>query len=159
MKKTLILFTFFLLFIPSIVLAVDFDKSRELILDGTTPWREKVKLIDEIAPIGSEKVLDVLATVYDDGDLHFGCPAILYHTVSGLRYFRGDKKALQIVRDGINSGEPEVRMISLEVLGIIGSTEDIDVLKPFLRKQKSFEAYYAQTAIDKIKARIPRSAL
>lgn len=159
MKKPVIMFTFCLLFIPTIVFAVDFDKSRDLILDRTTPWREKVKLIDEIAPIGSERVLDVLITVYDDGELHFGCPAILYHAVNGLRYFQGNKRALQVVRDGINSGEPEVKMISLEVLGIIGSIEDVDLLKPFLRNKNSFESYYARTAINNIKTRAPRSAL
>ena len=159
MKKTFIIFIFCVLFMPAVVFPVDVDKSTKLILDSFIPWPEKVKLIDDIAPIGSEKVLDTLVTVYDDSSLHFGCPSILYHTVKGLRFFRGNKKALRIARDGIKSTEPEVRMISLEVLGIIGLEEDIDILKPFLSHQNSFEAYYAQIAISNIKTRTQRSAL
>jgi hypothetical protein len=159
MKTEFIVFIFCLLFIPTVAFPFDFDKSRDLILDRAAPWTEKVKLIDEIAPLGSEKVLEVLVTVYEDSFLHFGCPSILYHTVNGLRYFRGNKRAIRIVRDGINYREPEVRMISLEVLGVIGSEEDLEVLKPFLTNKNSFESHFAQSAIENIKMRVQRSAL
>jgi hypothetical protein len=159
MRKTVIILIFCFLFMPANVFPGGVDKSTDQILDRTTPWPDKVKLIDEIAPIGSAKVLETLITVYDDSSLHAGCPSILYHTVSGLRYFRGNKRALRIVRDGITNREPEVRMISLEVLGMIGSEEDINILKPFLRNQNSFESYYAQIAINNIKTRAQRSAL
>jgi|GEM_PF-3167201 len=159
MKKILIVFLFCFLFLPTIVFSIDVDKATDLIMDRTNPWQEKVKLIDQVAPVGSEKVLEALVNVYDDSFLHFGCPSILYHTIKGLRYFQGDKKALRVVRDGINYREPEVRMISLEVLGLIGLEEDIDILKPFLSNENSFEYYYARSAIDNIKVRVRRSAL
>lgn len=159
MKKTLILFVIGFLFIPAVVFPMDVDKSTDEILDRATPWEHKIKLIDEIAAIGSAKILEVLITVYDDSSLHSGCPSILYHTVNGMRYFRGNIRALRIVRDGTTNREPEVRMISLEVLGIIGSEEDIGILKPFLRNKNSFEAYYAQISINNIKTRAQRSAL
>src|SRR5271169_1564175 len=141
MKKTLILFIFLSLFLPTFAFSIDIEETTYVLLNKWVPWREKVKLIDEIAATGDEKVVDTLVAIYNDGSLHFGCPSILYHTVNGLRYFRGNKKALRIVRDGIHYMEPEVRMISLEVLGVIGSEEDIDYLKPFLKSDRPFESH------------------
>jgi len=153
MKKILIIFICCFLFTPTIVFSLDVDKSTDLILHRNVPWEEKVKLIDAISRTGSEKVLAALVTVYYDSSLHYGCPSILYHTVSGLRYFQGNKKALRVVRDGIHYNEPEIRMISLEVMGEIGLEEDIDILKPFLTSNRPFESHYSQIAIDNIKKR------
>lgn len=152
-KKIVAICSFLALLAPAAAFPIDVDETTYELTHKWIPWREKIQLIDELSPLGSEKVLDTLVTIYNDGSLHFGCPSILYHTVSGLRYFRGNKKALRIVRDGIHYNEPEVRMISLEVLGIIGSEEDIAILKPFLTSNRSFESHYAQIAIENIKTR------
>jgi len=159
-KKIAIMFTLFYLLTPAAAFPFDADKPTYNIEKTTydlthkwIPWREKVRIIDDLSPLRDEKVLETLITIYNDGSLNFGCPAILYHTVNGMRYFRGNKKAIRTVRDGIHYDEPEIRMISLEVLGVIGSEEDIDYLKPFLKSKSSFESHYAQIAIEKIRQR------
>lgn len=144
---------------PTVVFSIDVDKSADLILHRNVSWHEKVKVIDEVSPLGNEKILNALVTVYYDSSLHYGCPSILYHTVNGLRFYKGNKKALGVVRDGIHYNEPEIRMISLEVLGVIGSEEDIDILRPFLMSSRPFESHYAEIAVKNIKDRAQRSAL
>jgi hypothetical protein len=102
MKNTLISFIVLsLFFVPAPAFSIDVNETTHMLLDKRTPWREKVKLIDEISPIRSQKVLDTLITIYNDGFLNFGCPSILYHTINGLRYFQGDNAAVEIVRKAI----------------------------------------------------------
>lgn len=153
MRKALIMSILFTLFMPASAFPIDINEATDGLLHKWIPWREKVKIIDEISHIESQKVLGTLIAIYNDGSLNFACPAILYHTVNGLRYFEGNDKAVKIVREGTHHREPEVRMISLEVLGIIGSEDDIDYLKPFLASKSYFESNYAQIAIDRIKKR------
>jgi len=153
MRKALIILILIPFFVPEGAFPLDINKTTYRLLHKWIPWREKVKIIDEISRLESQKVLDTLIIIYRDGSLNFACPSILYHTVNGLRYFQGNQEAVEIVREAIHNREPEVRMISLEVLGIIGSEDDIDYLKPFLAGKSYFEASYAQNAIDRIKTR------
>ncbi len=148
------MFLLFPLFFPASALSVDLNETTWTLLHKWVPWREKVKIIDEISHVQSQKVLDTLSTIYYDSSLNFACPSILYHTVNGLRYFRGHEEAVDIVRDGTHNREPEVRMISLEVLGEIGSADDIEYLKPFVASNRYFESSYAQIAIHRIKERL-----
>jgi len=139
---------------PAIVFADDIvDKKTALILDSVVTWHERVKLMDEVAPVGSPKIMETLARVFYDSSLNFACPSLLYHAVNGLRYFPNDRKAIEIAREGMGNREPLVRMISIEVLGIIGSENDIVYLKPFLASRHSYEAIKAQVAIDSIRKR------
>ncbi len=136
---------------PTIAFADDIvDKKIALILDSAVKWPERVKLMDEIAPIGSPKVMETLAKVFNDLSLNFACPSLLYHAVSGLRNFPTERTAIEIAREGMGSKEPLVRMISIEVLGIIGSENDIVYLRPFLASRQSYESSKAQVAIDSI---------
>ncbi len=153
LKKIVAMFTFFCLLAPAVAFPMDVEETTYELTHKWIPWREKIRLIDELSPIGSAKVLETLVTIYNDGSLNFGCPSILYHTVNGMRYFRGNTKAIKTVRNGTHYDEPEIRMISLEVLGVIGSEEDIDYLKPFLTSTSPFESHYAHIAIDNIKTR------
>ncbi|MGD0282499.1 MAG: HEAT repeat domain-containing protein [Dissulfurispiraceae bacterium] len=153
MKKTLISFIVLSFFLPAPAFSIDVNETANIILDSTIPWRERIKLIDEISPTRSQKVLATLITVYNDAFLNSACPSILYHTVNGLRYYQGDNAAIRIVRRAIYDREPEVRMISLEVLGVIGTEEDIAYLKPFLTSKNFFESNNAQIAIEQIASR------
>lgn len=135
---------------PGPALSLDVDQTADMLLHRWVPWREKIKLIDTISETGRQNVLNTLITIYDDVTLNSACPAILYHTVNGLRYFEGDERAIETVRQGIHHREPEVRWISLEVLGRIGSAEDIAYLEPFLKSTSYFESNTAQLAIKDI---------
>ena len=136
---------------PTIAFADDIvNKKTALILDSEVNWHERVKLMDEVAPVGSPKVMETLARVFSDCLLNFACPSMLYHAVNGLRYFPNDGKAIEIAREGMGNREPLVRMISIEVLGIIGSENDIVCLTPFLASSHSYESIKAQVAIDSI---------
>ncbi len=136
---------------PTIAFADDIvNKKTAVILDSVVNWHERVKLMDEVAPVGSPKVMATLAKVFYDSSLNFACPSMLYHAVSGLRYFPNDGKAIEIAKEGMGNREPLVRMISIEVLGIIGSENDIVYLRPFLASKHPYEAIKAQVAIDSI---------
>ena len=136
---------------PTIAFADDIvNKKTTLILDSAVNWHERVKLMDEVAQVGSPKVMETLAKVFYDSSLNFACPSMLYHAVNGLRYFPNDAKAIEIAREGMRNREPLVRMISIEVLGIIGSENDIVYLRPFFASRQSYESIKAQAAIDSI---------
>ncbi len=150
-NKVLTGLVIFFIFAPTIAFADAIDnKKTAVILDRVVNWRERVKLMDEIAPVGSPKVLETLANVFYDSSLNFACPSLIYHAINGLRYFPNDEKAIKIAREGMGSVEPLVRMISIEVLGIIGAENDIIYLRPFLASGHSYEAVKAQVAIDSI---------
>ncbi len=153
MKKTLISFIVLSFLLPAPAFSVDVNGTVNMILDGSVSWHERIKLIDEISPIRSQKVLSALITVYNDAFLNSACPSILYHTLNGLRYYQGDNAAIRILRRAIYDREPEVRMISLEVLGVIGTEEDIAYLKPFLTSKNFYESNNAQIAIEQIASR------
>lgn len=150
MKTFLVIAAFFPFFIPGLALSLDVNQTTDMLLHRWVPWREKIKLIDAISEAGSQNVLNTLITIYNDVTLNSACPAILYHTVNGLKYFEGDERAIETVRQGIHHREPEVRWISLEVLGRIGSAEDIAYLEPFLKSTSYFESNTAQLAIKDI---------
>jgi len=136
---------------PTLAFADDIvNKKTALILDSVVNWHERVKLMDEVAPVGSPKVRETLAEVFYNSLQNFACPSLLYHAVNGLRYFPNDTKAIEVVREGMGNREPLIRMISIEVLGIIGSENDIVYLRPFLASRHSYEAIKAQVAIDSI---------
>ncbi|MBF0558484.1 MAG: HEAT repeat domain-containing protein [Nitrospirae bacterium] len=150
-KKALMVLLIISVLAPAIAFAGDkVDEKIAMILDSRVGWMERVKLMDEVAPAGIPKVKETLANVFYDSMVNFGCPSMLYHAVSGLRYFPYDSKAIEVAREGMGNREPLVRMISIEVLGMIGSENDIDYLRPFLASRHSFESSTAQVAIDTI---------
>lgn len=85
-------------------------------------WGVKIKAILLLGESGDPKVTGLLLSIFNDTFNNWECPSIKSYAAIALGNFRGDKRVVEALINGIGDRELLTREASIRSLGRIGST-------------------------------------
>ena len=89
-------------------------------------WPVKIQAILLLGESGDSRAKKVLLTTFNNTFQNWECPSIKSYTAIALGNFKGDKKVLDTLIDGIHDPELLTREASMRSLGKIGDPRAID---------------------------------
>lgn len=96
--------------------------------NGWENWQVKIRAIEFLGKAENPKAVDLLLKIFASRSLHYSCPAVKTYTAIALGNFRGDDRIQDILINGIQNDEPQVREACVQSLGKIGDARTVPVL-------------------------------
>jgi len=93
--------------------------------NGWENWQVKIRAIEFLGNAENPKAVDLLLKIFVSRSLHYSCPAVKTYTATALGNFRENARIQDILINGIQNDEPQVREACVKSLGKIGDARTV----------------------------------
>jgi HEAT repeat protein len=108
------------------------EKALNMLFDVAGTWTEywpvKVKAIQLLGEARYAKAEELLLSIFNNPFLNWECPSIKSHTAIALGNFKGNRKVVDALIEGMDDDELLIREASVRALGKIGDAKEVPYL-------------------------------